>query len=371
MKKLAALLLSGVMVTGLLAGCGSNSTPTTQESEAQESASETDAKEQETEPEAEPAEEAETEAEAEPEVERVSLNIAYMPNYAALWAVLTGIDQGYFDEEGLDLTLYEFADGPTEIAAMESGSIDLAYIGNGAHKLCVTGDASIFLPQQVNTTDSVVVNEASGIKTLEDLKGKKVAYASGTSSETSLKSALDKAGLSFDDIEAYETEASNMVASMASGSVDACATWSPYTLEILNEVEGTKKLEFENGTVSLASWVALPSYVEKNRDILVRFSCALLKAMDYGSQKSNYEYVAQLVADQTATDYEINFYQTEDSLWFNQELLRSYLEDGTLKGYFETQQQNFIDTEVLTADDATDVENYVLFDVIEEALQGN
>ena len=105
--------------------------------------------------------------------------------------------------------------------------------------------------------------------------------------------------------------------------------------------------------------------------LVAALSRALLKAMDYGSQKSNYEYVAQLVADQTATDYEINFYQTEDSLWFNQELLRSYLEDGTLKGYFETQQQNFIDTEVLTADDATDVENYVLFDVIEEALQGN
>lgn len=352
-KKIVSLLLSGVLMAGLFAGCGSESTSTTQESKKQETTSEVG------------------EQESEQEVERVSLNIAYMPNYAALWAVLTGIDQGYFDEEGLDLTLFEFADGPTEIAAMESGSIDLAYIGNGAHKLCVTGDAYIFMPQQVETTDSVVVNEASGIETLEDLAGKKVAYASGTSSETSLKSALDKAGLSFDDIEAYETDASNMVASMASGSVDACATWSPYTLEIINEVEGTKKLEFENGTVSMASWVALPSYVEENRDILVRFSRALLKAMDYGSQESNYEYVAQLVAQQTATDYEINFYQTEDAVWFNQETIRSDLEDGTLRNYFETQQQNFIDTEVLTADDATDVDNYILFDIIEEALEAN
>lgn len=298
--------------------------------------------------------------------ERVSLNVAYMPNYAALWAVLTGIDQGYFDEEGLDLTLYEFADGPTEIAAMESGSIDLAYIGHGAHKLCINGSAKIFLPQQVNTTDSVVVLQSHGIDSLADLKGKKVAYTTGTSSEASLKSALAQVGLSISDIDAYEMDVTNMVSAMVSGSVDACASWSPYTLEIVDEVEDAKKIEFENGTISLASWIALPGYAEENKDVLVRFTRALLKAMDYGSKEENYEYVAGLVAKQTATDLKINLYQTEDADWFNTEIISKGLEDGSIQADYENQQQSFLDSGDVESE--IPVEDYVLFDVIKEAL---
>lgn len=298
--------------------------------------------------------------------ETVKLNIAYMPNYAALWAVLTGIDQGYFEEEGLELTLYEFADGPTEIAAMESGSIDLAYIGTGAHKLCITGSAKIFAPQQVEMTDSIVVLKSHGIETLEDLAGKKIGVTTGTSSETSLNSALSKAGLTLDDIEPYEMEVSNMVSAMVSGTIDACATWSPYTLQIVNEVEDAEKLEFENDTVNLASWIALPEYAEENKEILVRFSRALYKAMDYSSNPDNYEYAAGLVAKQTATDLDINIYQTEDALWFNTESLTAGLEDGTLADYYQKQQENFISNGAV--EEEVPLEDYILFDVIEEAL---
>ncbi|MDO4492065.1 MAG: ABC transporter substrate-binding protein [Lachnospiraceae bacterium] len=297
----------------------------------------------------------------------VSLNIAYMPNYAALWAVLTGIDQGYFADEGLDLQLYEFADGPTEIAAMESGSIDLAYIGHGAHKLCITGSAKIFAPQQINTSDYVIGLKSHGVEKLEDLKGKKVAYASGTSSEASLRSALEKVNLSFDDIEAYEMEVGNMVSAMASGTIDACATWSPYTMQITTQIDDAVKIEFENGTTSLASWIALPDYAEQNRDVLVRFSKALYKAMDFGSKEENYEYVAGLVAKQTATDLEVNLFQTEDAEWFNSEKIKTGLEDGTLKDDYVNQQQTFLNAGAIEKE--VPLEDYILFDVIEEALR--
>ena len=44
--------------------------------------------------------------------EVLELNVAYMPNYASLWSVLTGMDQGYFEEEGLSIKLWEFAEDP-------------------------------------------------------------------------------------------------------------------------------------------------------------------------------------------------------------------------------------------------------------------
>ena len=51
----------------------------------------------------------------------MTLNIAYMPNWGALWAIATAEAKGYFAEEGITLALTVFENGPTEIAAMESG----------------------------------------------------------------------------------------------------------------------------------------------------------------------------------------------------------------------------------------------------------
>ena len=52
--------------------------------------------------------------------EKVELNVAYMPNYASLWSVLTGMDKGYFEEEGIEIKLWEFADGPSEMTLLIS-----------------------------------------------------------------------------------------------------------------------------------------------------------------------------------------------------------------------------------------------------------
>jgi len=185
MKKLIAMLLALVMVLSL-AACGAKTeAPAAAEAPKAEAPAVTEA------------------APAEPAVEPVTLNVAYMPNWGALWAVTAAIEQGYFAEEGITVNLVEIADGPTEIAAMESGSIDLSYIGHGAHKLCSTGNAKIFLLQQLDDADAVIGFKSHGVEKLEDLKGKKVAYAPGTSSEEILNLALESVGLTLADIEGY------------------------------------------------------------------------------------------------------------------------------------------------------------------------
>ena len=194
-----------------------------------------------------------------------TLNIAYMPNYGSLWSVETAINKGYFEEEGLTINLVEFADGPTIIAAMESGSIDMGYIGQGAHKLCINGRASIFALSHISNGDALIGGK--GITTVEDLKGKVVAYSSGTSSEDILKNSLDKAGMTMDDIKAMDMDASAIVTAMLSGGVDACATWSPNSLKILEEMPDAAKLTdnmtFSDTTVSLASWICMPKYARR------------------------------------------------------------------------------------------------------------
>ena len=312
---------------------------------------------------------AETAAPTAAPVETVKLNVAYMPNYASLWSVLTAMDQGFFAEEGLEITLWEFASGPEEIAAMEGGSIDLAYIGHGAHKLCINGQANIFMPSSVHSTDRIIVlpsSEVTSVENISNLKGKKVAYNGGSSSETALTGALNAAGLTMDDIEAYEMDAVNMVAAMMSGNVDACTAWNPYSVQILENCEGAIELEFATNSVNMSSWICLPSYAEQNHDVLVRFTRALLKGMQYAAQEENWEYAVGLYAKQCAKDVEACYVETGDATWFSADYVKSAIADGTFDDLYTRQQQMFIDNGAVAEKVALD--QYILWDVMKEAL---
>ena len=303
-------------------------------------------------------------------VANTKLNIAYMPNYASLWSVVTGINQGYFAEEGLDVQLVEFADGPTIIAAMESGSIDMGYIGPGAHKLCINGRAKIFCFSQIGDADHVLASKKAGIETITDLKGKKVGYSSGTSSEMILKYALEEAGMQWSDIEAYEMDASALVTAMMSGSIDACACWSPSTTTIINASAGDvislcSNKTFAHRSVSPASWIVLNGYYEKNAETVLKFTRALYKAMDFGSKPENFEQVAKWVAQQCATDEATAAAQTGDAAWPSSAEVLAGAQDGTIEGYYKVQQSAFIASGDVAAE--VPVSDYVLFDNMVEA----
>lgn len=298
----------------------------------------------------------------------VTLNVAYMPNYGSLWSVMTAIEKGYLAEEGITVNLYEFADGPTIIAAMESGSIDVGYIGQGAHKLCINGRAIIFALSHISNGDALIGGK--DIKTVEDLKGKRVAYSSGSSSEDILVNSLTKYGMTMNDIQAYDMDASAIVSAMLSGGVDACATWSPNSLKILEAMPEATKLTdnvtFADTTVSLASWICMPSYAVESRDVLLRFTRALFKAMDYAADE-HYDEVSQWVANQTATDYESVYNQRGDAEWLTGAEVAAGAADGTVEAYYLLQRDTFVANGAVEKDPVPEVSDYVMLDLMVEA----
>lgn len=345
-KKFLAMLLAVAMLGGALAACGGGETTSTPSGNT-----------------GTPAGNSET-----PSVETVNINVGYMPNYGGLWSLMTAKEKGFFEEEGLNVTLTQFEDGPTIIAAMENGSVNFGYIGQGAHKLCVQGNATIIALSHISNGDALI--GGPGISTVEDLKGKVVAYSSGTSSEDILRNALTAHNMTMDDIQAMDMDAPSIVTAMMSGGVDACATWSPNSLTILEGMEGTTKLAdnmtFSDTTVSLASWIATPKYLEENRDVTVRFVRALMKAMDYAAD-GNYEEVAQWCATQAALDYDTMYNQRGDADWLTGKEVVDGVADGTVKGYYELQQKNLLDGGSITEEDVCPVEDYVDFDLMTEA----
>ena len=277
---------------------------------------------------------------------------------------------GYFTEEGLDVTLTSFQDGPTIIAAMEHGSINFGYIGDGAHRLCVLGQAEIIGLSHISNGDAVI--GGPNVASLEDLAGKTVAYSSGTSSETILVNALNSVGLTMDDITAMDMDASAVVTAMLSGGVDACAIWSPQSLTILDEMPEATKLaqntDFSDISISLASWIAMPSYLEANHDVAVRFMRALFKAMDYAALEENYEQVSQWVADELKLDVASVLPQARgDADWLTGQEVAASVADGTVEGYYALQQEMMLTAGSITEEDVCPVGDYVNFDLMTEA----
>ena len=351
MKKLLALALALVMVFAL-AACGeSETTPSTEP----------------TTPASEPSAETSTEPSATT-AEPVELNIGYMNNYGSLWALAAAQELGYFEEEGITLTLTSFDSGPNIIAAMENGSVDIGYIGDGAHKLCVQGQAEIIALSHISNGDAVI--GGPNVTSIADLAGKTVAYSSGTTSENILVQALASEGMTMEDITAMDMDASAIVTAMLSGQVDACAIWSPNSTTVLDELEGATVLAdnvtFADSSIALSSWIAMPDRVESDRDVLVRFVRALFRGMDYDAD-GNYEEVAGWVAGILATDPEATYKEYTSGDWLTGEEVYNGVADGTVNSYYQLQQDLMIANPDSGVTETVALEDYIAFDIMTEA----
>lgn len=289
------------------------------------------------------------------------INVAYMPNYGSLCSVVAAMKTGAFAEQGLEVNLVQFADGPTIIAAMESGSIDVGYIGAGAHKLCINGKADIFALSHIGNGDAVIGLKSHGVNSLSDLKGKKVGYASGTSSESILTSALQAVGLTMKDIKAMEMDASGLVAAMSSGALDACALWSPNTFQVLDvmgddAITLADNMMFAEKNPTLSSWIVMKKYAQENADTVLRFTKALYKGMDYRTE--NVEQTCKWVAEVTASSFDVIWQQRGDAKWITSSELVEMVKDGTVERLYAAQKAGFGDK----VNQDAKVSDYVMLD---------
>ena len=299
--------------------------------------------------------------------ETITLNVAYMANWGSLWAVATADAKGYFAEEGIEIKLTQFEDGPSEIAAMKQGSIDVAFIGPGAHKLCSKGEAQVFLMQHMGDGDCII--GLKGITKLEDLRGKKVGYAAGTSSESILTTALASVGMTLEDVEALSMDASALTTAALSGQLDAVAAWSPMSLTILAQAENAtdicSNVDFDT-MASPGSWVVNPDWAKEHSDVLVKFIRAMFKAMDFAAAATTDDAVAMEVAGYVATivgsDAETIVAQRYDGSWMTSTQVIDMINSGKLVAYYNAQQTNFGD-----AAGPMKAEEFVLVDLMKSA----
>ncbi|WP_028708997.1 ABC transporter substrate-binding protein [Propionicicella superfundia] len=148
--------------------------------------------------------------------------IGYGPWYIAK-------DQGFDVQNGVSLDLVTFTTDADAAAAFTSGKVVGANsaINSLGHLVHAGQEHTIVMLEDVSTTADAIL-AGSGVDSIADLKGKKVAFEAATTSDLLLRYALSTAGLTTDDITVVPTPAANAGAALLSGSVDAAVTYEPY-----------------------------------------------------------------------------------------------------------------------------------------------
>ena len=361
-SRILAVVLGAVI---FMTGCGSQNIPDEDVNKVQTESVE---KETENKPASDDVQQTSTE-------EHAKIKVAYHPHITGVGGILNAIDNGYFEEENLEVELVQFTSGATELAAMASGDIDIGYLGVGAHVFAPQGQCTILALDSTDLSGEIMVRADSGIKSVEDLKGKNVAISAGTTSELVLSMALKLNGMEKTDVNMINMDASGKVTAFMSGQIDAISIEAPYTDQIRTDmgeenvvtISGSK--DFLPDAVFTNSWVTTNKFLEGNEEVIVRFLKAWLKGTE--DRYNNMEDTVQKVADFINTDYDTAYLVVEKTNWLSNHEMKELVDDGTMMKWYGTIRDMFLDSELLDQKYNVPTEEFVDLSYLKQAMQEN
>ena len=180
------------------------------------------------------------------------LRVGYWPVAAGL-PFFTAIEKGYFKEAGLDVEPLKFAGAQQVMEAMLSGRSDGSANGTGSANLAIgeiaqPGLFKIFATNPSNAKyvlEEFLVPKDSPVKTMAELKGKRVASGPGIQNVTLAKTMLERAGAGVMSV--TELPIGQHVAALAAGQIDAAYTLEP--TGTIGRMNGTTRV-LEAGVVA-------------------------------------------------------------------------------------------------------------------------
>ena len=199
--------------------------------------------------------------------------------------------KGFFAEEGLKVELKSFGDGPVVQQALSAGELDMAYIGAPPMFQWFSRGLHSRILAKVNYGQAALVANTNGnIKSLADLRGKKVAgVAKGSGMDVLLRGLVLKelAGLEPErDVDVVSMTVANMNTALDRGLVDAAFSWEPFVSDGL--LRGTSRLLLDvNQKVPNYPWyvvMAVPRTLAERPEDVVKVLRAHRKAIAFLQQ---------------------------------------------------------------------------------------
>ncbi len=218
-------------------------------------------------------------------------------------SLLTGIEQGFFEEEGLEIETSIVANPPAGLAAAQSGQVDIAYspsipllnaLSQGV-PLQVIGAADGYPEDAMEVDDPSEFDDTglfaavgSGITAVDDLAGKTIGIpARNAQLEVVIAGELADAGIDpKTGVNWVVLDFTSAVEALKNGTVDAAGLVSPFTTEAATagavQISAPSVGFFESGATGL--WVAGTSTIESKADAIAAFQRAIVKSNEYATE---------------------------------------------------------------------------------------
>jgi len=200
------------------------------------------------------------------------LRIGYQKSGLLLLARAGGRLQGRLAALGVgDIDWAQFGSGPPLLEAMRAGAIDLGAVGDTPPIFAqAAGSPIVYAAAQPlsGAAEGLLVAANSSYRTVEDLKGRRVAFTKASSAHLFLVKALATAGLTLGDITPVYLSPADASGAFTNGAVDGWAIWDPYFAIALQN--GQSRLLIDGRAVAPTNnfYIASKSFAERAPAVL-------------------------------------------------------------------------------------------------------
>ncbi|MDA8520795.1 sulfonate ABC transporter substrate-binding protein [Acidovorax sp. NCPPB 4044] len=197
---------------------------------------------------------------------------------------------------GAKVTWTEFNAGPVQLEALNVGAIDFGDVGEAPPIFAQAAGAPLVyagatVPRPA--VEAVVVPKGSAIRSVADLKGKRVAYNKGSNVHYFLVKLLEKHGLQYRDVQSVFLAPPDARAAFERGAVDAWVIWDPF-LASAEKTLGARVLADATGVANnRAFYFTSRDFATRNADVL-RIAIDEVNAVDTWISRNKGEAAAEL-----------------------------------------------------------------------------
>ena len=212
-----------------------------------------------------------------------TVTIGYLPSDHDA-ALFVADAQGQYEKEGIKTKLVQFNNGGDLMTAMASGEVDVGYVGITPVLSSIEKGVPVKVISAAQTEGSgIVVSQDSGISSVADLAGKKIATPGEASIQHMLLTYyLKENGMSISDVKVSAMKVPSMNDALKTNKIDGMITFEPYVT-----------IASENGANLLVD----------SADILPNHPCCVVVASDKFIENHPNETQKILDIHKNATDY--------------------------------------------------------------------
>ncbi|PWC40424.1 hypothetical protein TSO221_25290 [Azospirillum sp. TSO22-1] len=184
-----------------------------------------------------------------------------------------------WEQEGLNPKIIQFASGRLVLEAVAGGHVTVGTAAETPVMFAAVNNLPIRVIGTLNRYEPFELAAVKDIKTIQDIKGRKIGYSQGTNAHYYLHKLLDRAGLKLSDVTPVSLNPGDFVASLTNGAIDAFIWTEPHLSQALAQGGGKVHRIATPGLYStFSSIITHQKVVDETPELLVKALRALIAA---------------------------------------------------------------------------------------------